>query len=216
MTQYESFDRSARLSAAGLSSIVHKAFADSLSAVFKMSATQDVTAIPEYYFTVKIAEALSNSLAKDRIVRMEWPTATLISSADAVQPGRLAKHIRHNGRSDISIFCRKNEQPEALIEIKRHVYSACSGPEADIQRLTATLSRAPDRNSIQYGVFAFSTFTKLRDAEMRKQHIVNRLVRFHELADRGRILKMATSFAEVCGLDSDAHVLTGVSIIQRA
>lgn len=209
-------NRISRLSATSLSSIVHKTFAESLSAIFNMSATKDVTAVPEYYFTVKIAEALAVSLAKDRIVRMEWPASTLISSADAIQPGRLARHIRHNGRADISIFSRGYEQPEAVIEVKRHVYSACSGPEADIQRLTATLARAPHRNSIRYGLFAFSTFTNVNDAKARIQHIKSRLAHYHQIADRGGLLKITTSFKEVTGLECDDHVLTGVSILQRA
>jgi hypothetical protein len=206
---------SVRLSRRGLADIVHTAFGASLPAVFSMSRANHPSDVPEYFFTVKIAEALSANLAGERIVKMECSAATILNGANALQRGPKSDDMRLAGRADIAIYNRNDQTPEASIEVKRHVYGACAGPEADIRRLTSLLAHGADRSSLVFGVFTFCTFIYDGDPEGRKELIRARLADYHQTSDRRNCLSVSTDFREVRGLRCDAHVLTGVTIIQR-
>ncbi len=130
---------------------------------------------PEYFITVKIAEAITK-LKGSKYITLENSAKFALQDAGGIGRGRLPVDIRSSGKMDILLWWAKDE-PRAIIEVKSQRLSK-ENYRKDIKRIKQFLLKGKENNSMQFGIFAYydsandgnkkSAKSKLNE---RKKHI---------------------------------------------
>ncbi|MEW9900797.1 hypothetical protein ABWL39_19440 [Chitinivorax sp. PXF-14] len=206
------------LTVSGLSSLTHVTLNAAVQSVFVMSRISNLNSIPEYFFTVRLAEAMSGELAKNRVIRMEFPVAELMGGAGAIQRGPVSKDLRIDGRADITILDSMGKVPEAVVEVKRRVrYGADStGAAKDIRRLSKAMLYGGESNRLKFAMLAFLTDATNGQMRERQQELADRLHDHHQAIDKLQQLTISTTFSSIPIDDDGKEFASGVTIIRRA
>lgn len=91
---------------------------------------------PEYFLTVKIADALKGLKL---YVDLECSVNLTLDKAEAKQPGPIPKDIRRNGRFDFVAHSYSSDKPRFIGEVKNHVCSL-GHLESDLKRICRILN----------------------------------------------------------------------------
>lgn len=130
---------------------IKKAYKD-----YHLLSTYTVCQAPEYFLTVKIADALKGLKL---YVDLECSVNHTLDKAGAKQPGPIPKDIRRNGRFDF-VAHYYSDKPRFIGEVKNSV-STPIRLENDLKRICHVLDYGKT-NSFQSGIIAFYAYKKIK------------------------------------------------------
>jgi uncharacterized metal-binding protein len=164
---------------------------------------------PEYFLTVKIAEAIFDACDKKTLVSLEEQVKGALYEANAIGKGKMPKAVHSNGKADIVLYALDGK-PFALVEVKNKITSYVtykkSRIQKDVKRIGEILKRNADSSSIDFGLVAFY----ICDANGAISKIDKKIAIFLEKAKED-IASINSAFniterrGEIIGDDNDAY-----------
>jgi hypothetical protein len=111
---------------------------------------------PEYYLTVRIAEAIYKATA-DHVWFEYNMRETRVEGLEGRGElrGRPSSQLKKAGRHDVVVFRKSSARPWCVIEVKSPIYSMNELVRADVLRLINAVSDRSKGGSIAYGMLVF-------------------------------------------------------------